>query len=54
LESLGAAASGKTPDEALSNVNDIVRMIVQEFIEGGKAVPESPCRIDFERSDFAG
>jgi predicted RNase H-like HicB family nuclease len=42
LESLGAAASGRTPDEALSNVNDIVRMIVQEFIEAGKALPEGP------------
>ena len=41
-ESLGAAASGRTADEAVSNVNDIVRMIVQEFIEDGKSLPEGP------------
>lgn len=42
LESIGAAASGRTPQEALSNVNEIVRMIVQEFIEDGKPLPEGP------------
>jgi len=42
LESIGAAASGRTPEEALSNVNEIVRMIVQEFIEEGKPLPEGP------------
>lgn len=42
LETIGAAASGRTPEEALSNVNEIVRMIVQEFVEDGKALPEVP------------
>jgi predicted RNase H-like HicB family nuclease len=42
LESAGAAASGRTPEEALSNVNEVVRMIVQEFIEDGKSLPEGP------------
>lgn len=42
LESIGAAASGRPPKEALSNVNEIVRMIVQEFVEDGKALPEGP------------
>jgi predicted RNase H-like HicB family nuclease len=42
LESIGAAASGRTPEEALSSVNEIVRMVVQEFIEEGKPLPEGP------------
>jgi predicted RNase H-like HicB family nuclease len=42
LENIGAAASGRTPEEALSNVNEIVRMIVQEFVEEGRPLPEGP------------
>lgn len=42
LESIGAAASGRTREEALSNVSEVVRMIVQEFIEDGKPLPEGP------------
>jgi len=42
LESVGAATSGRTREEALSNVNEVVRMIVQEFIEEGKPLPEGP------------
>jgi predicted RNase H-like HicB family nuclease len=42
LESVGAATSGRTREEALSNVNEVVRMIVQEFIEGGRPLPEGP------------
>jgi predicted RNase H-like HicB family nuclease len=42
LESIGAAASGRTPKEALSNVNDIVRLIVQEFVEDGRTLSEGP------------
>jgi predicted RNase H-like HicB family nuclease len=42
LVSIGGATSGRTKDEALSNINDVVRMIVQEFIEEGKPLPEGP------------
>jgi predicted RNase H-like HicB family nuclease len=42
LESVGGATSGKTRDEALSNINEVVRMIVQEFIDEGKPLPEGP------------
>ncbi|MBZ5591380.1 MAG: type II toxin-antitoxin system HicB family antitoxin [Acidobacteriia bacterium] len=42
LESIGAAASGRTRDEALKNINEVVHMIVQEFIEDGKPLPEGP------------
>ncbi len=40
LESVGGATSERTRGEALSNINDLVHMIVQEFAEEGKALPE--------------
>lgn len=42
LVNLGAATSGRTRDEALKNINEVVRMIVQESIEEGTPLPESP------------
>jgi predicted RNase H-like HicB family nuclease len=39
---LGGAASGRTREEALRNINEVVRMIVEEFIEEGKPLPEGP------------
>ena len=42
LESIGAATSGRTKEEALRRINEVVRMSVQEFIEDGKALPEGP------------
>jgi predicted RNase H-like HicB family nuclease len=42
LESFGAATSGRTREEALKNINEVVRMIVQEFIEEGKPLPDGP------------
>jgi predicted RNase H-like HicB family nuclease len=32
LESIGASTSGPTRDEALQNISQVVRMIVQEFM----------------------
>jgi predicted RNase H-like HicB family nuclease len=42
LVDVGAATSGRTRDEALKNINEVVRMIVQEFIEEGTPLPEGP------------
>ncbi len=42
LEQIGGATSGRTKEEALSKINEVVRMIVQEFIEEGKSLPEGP------------
>jgi predicted RNase H-like HicB family nuclease len=42
LESVGGATSGRTREEALSNINDVIHMIVQEFTDDGKAPPEGP------------
>ena len=42
LESLGGATSGRTQEEALQRINEVVRLIVQEFIEERKPLPEGP------------
>jgi predicted RNase H-like HicB family nuclease len=42
LENAGGATSGRTREEALSKINEVVHMIVQEFIEEGKPLPEGP------------
>lgn len=42
LESVGGATSGRTKEEALRNINEVVRMIVQEFIDEGKPLPDGP------------
>jgi predicted RNase H-like HicB family nuclease len=42
LESVGGATSGRTKEEALRNINEVVHMIVQEFVEEGKPLPEGP------------
>ena len=42
LESVGGATSGRSKEEALRNINEVVRMIVQEFIDEGKPLPEGP------------
>lgn len=42
LASIGGATSGRTPDEALRNINEVIHMIVQEFIEEGEPLPEGP------------
>jgi predicted RNase H-like HicB family nuclease len=35
LANVGGASSGLTGEEALKNINDVVPMIVEEFIEEG-------------------
>ena len=42
LVSVGGATSGRTRDEALKNINEVVRMIVEEFIEEGTPLPQGP------------
>jgi predicted RNase H-like HicB family nuclease len=42
LESVGGATSGRTREEALRRLNEVVRMIVQEFVEDAKPLPEGP------------
>ena len=42
LVNIGAATSGRTPEEAFKNINDVIRMIVQEFVEEGTPLSEGP------------
>jgi predicted RNase H-like HicB family nuclease len=42
LESIGAATSGRTREEALSNINEVVHLIVQELVEEGRPLPDGP------------
>ena len=42
LKKLGGATWGETREEALKNINEVVRMIVAELIEEGKPLPEGP------------
>ena len=42
LERLGAATSGRTRDEALHNINEVIYAIAREFIEEGKPLPDGP------------
>lgn len=41
-ERLGGSTFGETREAALKNINEVVRMIVQEFIEEGRPLPEGP------------
>lgn len=42
LVKLGGATSGRTREEALQKINEVVHMILQEFIEEGTPIPEGP------------
>jgi len=42
LESIGAATSGRTRDEALKNISQVVHTIVEESLEEGRPLPEGP------------
>jgi predicted RNase H-like HicB family nuclease len=42
LERLGGSTWGATREEALKNISDVVHMIVEEFVEEGKQLPEGP------------
>ena len=42
LESIGGSTWGETREHALKNINEVVHMIVQDFIEEGRPLPEGP------------
>ena len=39
LESIGASTSGDTKEEAVRNIQEVLRMIVEELSEEGKPIP---------------
>jgi predicted RNase H-like HicB family nuclease len=42
LKKLGGSTWGQTREGALKNISEVVHMIVQEFMEEGKPLPEGP------------
>ena len=42
LERQGASTWGETQDEALKNINELVRMVVESMLEHGERIPEEP------------
>ncbi len=42
LVSAGAATWGYTRDEALRNIQDVVRLVVDSLLENGEALPSEP------------
>jgi predicted RNase H-like HicB family nuclease len=42
LERQGASTWGATEAEALKNINEVVRMVVESLVEHGENVPEEP------------
>ena len=48
LEDIGASTWGKTRDEALNNIQEVLSMIVEEFAEEGRPVPASKRMSVFE------
>lgn len=39
LEHIGASTWGRTKEEALKNIQEVLSMILEEFIEEGKDIP---------------
>jgi len=42
LETVGGSTWGATEAEALKNIGEVIHMIVEEFIEEGRPLPEGP------------
>jgi predicted RNase H-like HicB family nuclease len=42
LREFGAVTQGSTGEEALANIQEVVRMIVEELIEEGRPFPSGP------------
>jgi len=42
LEEKGASTWGKTYEEALRNIREVVQMVVEELTKDGEPIPEEP------------
>jgi len=42
LEKYGASTWGNTREEAFKHIQEVIQIIVEELIEDGEAIPESP------------
>jgi predicted RNase H-like HicB family nuclease len=41
LERQGAASWGYTRDEALRNIQEVAQLVIEEFLDKGRPIPES-------------
>lgn len=46
LETIGAATWGRTCEEALRHMQEVMEMIVEEFLEPGKGIPQAEIQPD--------
>jgi len=42
LEAQGVSTWGKTKEEALKNIHEVLEMILEEFLEEGRPIPTGP------------
>ncbi len=42
LKHVGGATWGATETEALKNINDVVRMVIESMVEHGESIPQQP------------
>jgi len=42
LKNVGGATWGATETEALKNINDVVRMVIESMLEHGEPIPQQP------------
>ncbi|MBV6341662.1 type II toxin-antitoxin system HicB family antitoxin [Candidatus Magnetobacterium casense] len=48
LRSEGAVTCGRTPTEAIKNIQDVLEMIVEEFIVDGREIPENETDVEIK------
>jgi predicted RNase H-like HicB family nuclease len=48
LEHLGAATQGKTREEALQNIQEVLHLIVEELLAEGKPIPREAVMVSEE------
>lgn len=48
LEHLGAATQGKTPEEALQHIQEVLHLILEELLAEGKPIPTEGVKVSEE------
>ncbi|WP_200873592.1 type II toxin-antitoxin system HicB family antitoxin [Candidatus Magnetobacterium casense] len=48
LRSEGAITCGRTPKEAIKNIQEVLEMIVEEFIKDGREIPEKETDVEIK------
>ncbi|MCH7532469.1 MAG: type II toxin-antitoxin system HicB family antitoxin [Gemmatimonadetes bacterium] len=48
LEHLGAATQGRTREEAMSHIHEVLQMIVEDLVEEGQPIPAEAATVSDE------